>query len=260
MHYLLFLAVLPSIILARHVLAYDRIEKEPAGLLILLFVAGALTCFPAGILEGIFCGLVESMTSSVATISRLTYLLIVPLSEEGMKYLALRTTRKNRNFNYTFDGIVYAVMVSLGFATLENILYVVDSGTLDVAIMRGLFSVPLHCTCAVFMGYYYGVGRGQEVRGPRAESRRAYRLALLVPCLIHGIFDYGLDTESLLMIIGLLIFVLLIFATAVRQVRRASACDTPIAAVADLTAPVPAPLKGKAARRGNGTPPPPFNM
>ena len=62
------------------------------------------------------------------------------------------------------------------------------------------------------------------------------------------------------LIIGLLIFVLLIFATAVRQVRRASACDTPIAAVADLTAPVPAPLKSKAARRGNGTPPPPFNM
>lgn len=260
MHYLLFLAVLPSIILARHVLAYDRIEKEPAGLLILLFVMGALTCFPAGVLEGIFCGLVESMTDNVGTISRLTYLLIVPLSEEGVKYLALRTTRRNRNFNYTFDGIVYAVIVGLGFATLENILYVMDSGTLDVAIMRGLFSVPLHCTCAVFMGYYYGVARGQEVRGSRAESRRAYRLALVIPCIIHGIFDYGLDTESLLMLIGLLVFVFLVFVSAVRQVRVASANDTPIAAIADLTTPVPAPQKGHRGQRGRGTPPPPFNM
>lgn len=260
MHYLLFLAVLPSIILARHVLAYDRIEKEPFGLLGLLFVMGALTCFPAGVLEGIGCGLVESLTSNPTTISRLTYLLIVPLSEEGVKYLALRTTRKNPNFNYTFDGIVYAVMVGLGFATLENILYVIDSGTLDVAIMRGVLSVPLHCTCAVFMGYYYGVWRGQLARGSRAEAAHAHRLALVVPCLIHGIFDYSLDTESLLMILGLLAFVLLIFAGAARQVRVASANDAPIAAVADLTTPIPASHKGLRGWRKQGTPPPPFNM
>ena len=261
MHRLIFLAVLPSILLAARVLAYDRIAKEPAGLLARLFLIGALTCIPAGIIEAVGMIPIEAISLSSSMASKLTYLFLVPLAEEGVKYLALRTTKKNPNFNYTFDGIVYAVMVGLGFATLENVLYVIENGSVEVAVMRGLLSVPLHCTCAIFMGYFYGVARGQEVRGSREQATRAYWLALIIPCIIHGLYDYSLDTESALSVIAGIGLAVIVFIIASLQVKIASAKDEPIAvSLTTLTSPVPKERMEQQSWRNKGTPPPPFNL
>lgn len=261
MRLLLFLAVLPSILLAHRVLSYDRIEREPAGLLIKLFVLGALSCIPAGLLEGAGMGLIYSVTSSEIWISRLTYLLLVPLAEEGCKYLALHTSRKSPEFNYTFDGIVYGAIVGLGFATLENVLYVLDAMAIEVAVLRGVLAVPLHCTCGIFMGYYYGVARGQEVHGHTAEMRRARLRMLLVPCLIHGIYDYSMDTDSVAMLVMGIVFTLIVFAVASRQVRIASANDAPImVSLSTLATPLTALQSPKGHRSKRGTPPPPFSQ
>ncbi len=255
MRLLFFLAVLPSILLAYRVLSYDRIEREPAGLLIKLFVLGALSCLPAGIIEGLGMGPINAIADSEIWVSRLTFLLLVPLAEEGCKYLALRTSRKSKEFNYTFDGIVYGTMVSLGFATLENVLYVLDAMTIEVAVMRGILSVPLHCTCGIFMGYYYGVARGLEVRRNVDEMRYAKFLMIFVPCLVHGIYDYSLDTDSSLVFFAGILFTVLIFVTASRQVRIASANDAPImVSLSKLAAPIPASMPSK-----GHTPPPPFS-
>ena len=121
-------------------------------------------------------------------------------------------------------------------------------------------SVPLHCTCGVFMGYFYGMARGQEARGSAAEAARARRLALLVPWVIHGLYDYSLDIESLLMLIWALIFTLLVFCARRAPGALGLGIRRPHHGAVNLSGPCPAPLKGKAARRGNGTPPPPFNM
>lgn len=259
MRTLLWLAILPSIILARRVLAYDRIEKEPFGLLARLFILGMISCFPAGIIEAMGEVPLTAIVHSERMMSALMYLVIVPCAEEGVKYLVLRTTRKNPNFNYTFDGIVYGTMVGLGFATLENILYVTEYRTLSTAIMRGLFSVPLHCTCGIFMGYYFGVRRGQEARGNQDEAHRAAVLTLLVPCLIHGIYDYSLDTQSFLVLVLGFIFTLAVFWMASRQVKVASAHDAPImVGLSHLATPVPHEGFGLSSY-SKGTPPPPFN-
>lgn len=260
MRTLFWLAVIPSIILALRVLSYDRVEKEPIGLLIKLFCLGMLSCIPAAIIEGVADVFVEPLAPSALAYSALTYLVVVPVAEESVKSLMLRTTRKNPQFNYTFDGVVYGVMVALGFATLENLLYVFDYMTLEVAIMRGLLSVPLHCTCGVFMGYYYGVARGQEVRGSREAAGRARMLALLVPCAIHGIYDFSFDIESVLVFIAGLLFTILVFWMAARQVRVASAQDAPIAvSLSALSQSVPHEGFGLSSLRDKGTPPPPFN-
>lgn len=253
------LAVLPSIILARRVLAYDRIEKEPFGLLAKLFVLGMLSCIPAAIIEAIGSYPVAYLANSELMMSALMYLVLVPCAEEGVKYWVLRTTRKNPNFNYTFDGIVYATMVGLGFATLENILYVFEYRTLSTAIMRGIFSVPLHCTCAIFMGYYYGVCRGQEVRGKQEEASKARTLTFVVPWLIHGIYDFSLDINSYGMLAFSFVFTFAVFWMASRQVRIASANDAPImVSFNQLMTQMPHEGFGLSSY-SKGTPPPPFN-
>jgi len=264
MRLMFWLAVLPSILLAARVLAYDRIEHEPAGLLIRIFFLGALSCIPAAIIESLGELGIASITDSPRLMAVLVYLLLVPIAEEGVKYAALNRVRRNPNFNYTFDGIVYGVMASLGFATLENVLYVLENMSIEVALMRGVLSVPLHCTCGVFMGYYYGVARGQEVRGVPSEASRARKMAMLIPCIIHGVYDYSLATESALMLVGGLIFTIFVFWMGARQVRVASANDAPImVSLESLATPLPHQGFGISSLvRGDGhkgTPPPPFN-
>lgn len=228
MIFFLWLAVLPSILLARHVLSYDKIEQEPFGLLARLFFFGALTCVPAALIESVGEHFIVSVFESPSIISALIYLFLVPFAEEGCKYRALRTARNNPAFNYTFDGIVYGVMVGLGFATLENILYVLENMSLTVAIMRGLLSVPMHCTCGIFMGYYFGVAKNLEVKGIADEASSARHLMLAVPWIIHGLYDYALDLDSWIILILGLFMTIAVFVLASRQVRIASAHDEPI--------------------------------
>ena len=225
---LFWLAILPSILLARSVLSYDKVEKEPATLLIKLFALGMLSCVPASFVEGVGMVPIDLIARSRIMNSMLTYLVLVPFAEECSKYVMLRTTRNNPNFNYTFDGIVYGVMVGLGFATLENILYVLTEGTYTIAIMRGILSVPLHCTCGIFMGYYYGVAKGLEVKGLMGRATFSRRLSIAIPWIIHGLYDFAVDRDSWAPLILGLIMTIVVFVVAARQVRFASKHDTPI--------------------------------
>ena len=225
---LFWLAILPSILLARRVLSYDKVEKEPFSLLAKLFALGMLSCVPAGLIEQIGDIPISAISPTAGVYSALTFLVLVPFAEEISKYVMLRTSWKNPNFNYTFDGIVYGVMVGLGFATLENILYVLLEGTYTIAIMRGILSVPLHCTCGVFMGYYYGVAKGLEAQGMAERSAFSRKLAVAVPWIIHGLYDYALDVDSWVALVLGLIMTITVFVLAARQVRFASLHDTPI--------------------------------
>jgi len=254
MRIFLWLAILPSLVLAWRVLRHDRIEREPAGLLIRLFVMGMLTCIPAGILEAVGDVAITVLDVGPALTSALTYLVVVPGAEEFVKYLALRTTRKNRNFDYTFDGVVYGTMVGLGFATLENILYVLDSMTLEVALLRGIFSVPLHCVCGIYMGYYYGAAKGLDAQGLREQASASRQMAIAVPWAIHGLYDFALDLDSwLVLAIGLLL-TLAVFSHASQRVKFASAHDTPI--FAGVRGPSPEDLQRLASNKDRSPQPP----
>ena len=256
MSILFWLAVLPSVLLASRVLAYDKIESEPPRLLAKLFALGMVSCLPASIIEAIGEIPIAIIAPTEGFASFLMYLFLVPFAEETMKYLMLRTTRNNPNFNYTFDGIVYSVMVGLGFATLENILYVLSDGTIGLAIMRGILSVPMHCTCAIFMGYYYGVAKGLEVQGLDDRAKMAKKLTIGVPWAIHGIYDFALDTDSVLVLMLGLVFTIVVFVLASRQIRFASTHDTPI--VANISIPEPSSLPTVTHDwHDKGTPPPP---
>ena len=172
-------AVLPAIILLRYIYKHDTVEKEPPGLLLTLLFMGVLAALCATVLEAIFQTVLDLLVdpgSPVYTI--LLAFLVVAVVEEGTKFWLLkRRTWYHPAFNYRFDGIVYAVFVSLGFAAYENITYVLRYG-LSVALPRALLAVPGHAAFAVVMGAFYGRARLREgwgklagICGPAISSR-----------------------------------------------------------------------------------------
>ena len=101
---------------------------------------------------------------------------------------------KNQNFDYRYDGIVYAVSASLGFAALENILYVISYGT-SVSIGRAIFAIPGHTTFAVFMGFFLSRAKTAWLDNKNFKKNLCKILSLVVPMLIHGLYDFLLSPQ-----------------------------------------------------------------
>lgn len=222
-------AVLPAFFLLRYVYRHDTVEKEPAGLLLALLVRGVLSALCASVLEG-FAQSVLSMLvdpgSPVYTV--LLAFLVVALAEEGMKLFFLkRRTWHDPNFNYRFDGVVYAVFVSLGFAAYENILYVFNYG-LSTALLRAISAVPAHLSFAVVMGVFYGWARLLENRGEYTAARVSRWLALLSAVLLHGFYDACAMIGTGLATIAFVVFVVLMFIGVYGLIKRESATDSPV--------------------------------
>jgi RsiW-degrading membrane proteinase PrsW (M82 family) len=117
--------------------------------------------------------------------------LIVGFTEEWCKYVMVKKYAFHKpEFDEPFDGIVYAVMVSMGFATLENIIYVMQHG-LATAIMRMFLSVPAHASFAVLMGYYLGMAKFKHI-----EKRSYLWRGVMAATFFHGCFDFFLFLQE----------------------------------------------------------------
>lgn len=219
-------AVLPAIFLLVHVYRADKLEKEPAPLLISLVLYGIAATFIALVLEraGSFLLGLWFEEGSVAY-NAIMYFGIVAFSEEGAKYFLLRRrTWHSAAFNCQFDGVVYAVFVSLGFALWENISYVSVYG-LGTAAVRALTAVPGHACFGVFMGSWYGMARWHENYGDHERSKQYCRKALLVPALLHGCYDFIATINNSLFAVIFLVFIVIVFSSARRTVMRLSEDD-----------------------------------
>ena len=184
---LLALAMAPGIAICLFIYFKDKYNREPLGLLILSFFMGVLSIIPAVIIQIALTKPVKMLMGPGIFYTAVFSYLIVALSEEGSKFLALRFLPIRRKaFDDPFDGIVYAVVVSMGFATLENILYVTDHG-IGTGILRMFLSVPAHATFGVLMGYHVGLAKFDP-----ANKRRHIALAIFWPVLFHGTFDFFL--------------------------------------------------------------------
>lgn len=221
------LAVLPGIVLMIYIYKKDRREKEPLWLLLSCFFLGALTVIPAGILESLILGSEEAEKSAVQIIVECIF--CIGLIEELVKYLVLKwRTFKNKNFDYSFDGIVYSVFVSLGFAVAENVFYVVENG-LTVGLMRAVTAVPGHMCFAVLMGYFYSGKRFAKNYDRKREHFKYSRNVVFVPMVVHGIYDALAMIGSTLSLILWLAFVITMFVFCFKLVKKASDNDTKIA-------------------------------
>ena len=184
---LLALAVAPGIAICIFIYLKDKYNKEPIGLLIWGFILGMLSIIPAIIIQlGFTKYFGDWMNGDLIYIGFYAFV-IVALSEEGSKFLVLRLFIYPRKaFDDPFDGIMYTVMVGMGFATLENIGYVYEHGV-GTAITRMFLSVPAHGTFAVLMGYYVGLAKFNP-----SKRGRYFLLAILLPAFFHGGFDFCL--------------------------------------------------------------------
>ena len=225
-------AVVPAAVLLIYVYRKDRIEKEPVKLLISLVLWGILATFLAVVTESVGAIVLAYLLPGGENNARYgfwMFFVVVALSEELFKYLILRwRTWRSPEFNCRFDGVVYAVFVSLGFALWENIGYVLAYG-LGAALMRAITAVPGHASFGVFMGACYGLARRCENLGEKDQSKLWRLVAVLLPTMIHGCYDYIAVNETTSVSMTFVVFVLILFAGAFVLVKRLSAKDEFIA-------------------------------
>lgn len=178
------MALAPGFAILLYVYYKDRFSREPASALFICFILGMVAILPAWLLESGGDWLLHHLT---LPFSRAWYAFgVVAVSEEGSKYFFLRRyAYKLKSFDEPFDGIVYSVFIGMGFATLENILYVMTGG-MGTALWRMFTAVPAHATFAVLMGHYAGLAK------LRSPSETLLRTGLLLAVLFHGAYDYFL--------------------------------------------------------------------
>lgn len=199
---LLGLAIAPGAALILFFYLRDRYSREPIFPLVMTFLLGIGALFPA-----FACSLtLQRLTGWTSATTSLLHLflgavLIVGLVEEFWKFVVVRLYAYNRpEFDEPYDGIMYSVMAALGFATVENILYVLNHGV-GVGILRALLAVPGHAFYGVLMGYFIGEAKFTQSRS-RAVLLQAVGLGLAV--LAHGVYDFmvfALDQRPLLLLV-----------------------------------------------------------
>ncbi len=225
-------AVIPAVILMIYIYRKDRHEKEPAQLLMKCILGGCLSALLASLLETGGDYLLKLYYSSHAITAAgyaVVTAMMVGLMEEGSKFLFLkRYTWNSPEFNYRFDGMVYAIFVSLGFAALENIFYIFTYQDLSIAWSRAILTIPAHMSFAVYMGVYYGRARMAEVTGRASASVLLQWTGYLAAVLLHAVYDGALMIGSDASLIFFYVFVILLDLFVLHTVRNEARTDRPI--------------------------------
>lgn len=212
---LLLLALAPGLVIAMYVYIRDKYEREPFKAVAITFMLGAIGAIVAALLETAF-PYHEKTATLLATAANAT-LVVAPI-EEIVKFLAVwLLVYRAPVFNEPFDGVVYCIMASMGFATLENVMYVMDGG-MGIAIERAFISVPGHAAYGAIMGYYMGRAKFDT----SGKSRILLLQGLLYATVAHGLFDFGLMSRSGWGILCTGITFVIAIACAFRAIRDSS--------------------------------------
>ena len=181
-----FASAFPVLFFLFLILRKDK-QQEPPKLLLKCFIGGFIAAVIAIIIEfilGIFGNTLEGDFSKAFY----TAFIVAAGTEELVKwFIVKRLVWTNPEFDQHYDGIIYAVFVSLGFALIENLMYVFNGG-LHVALMRGVLAVPGHGFFAVIMGYFLSLAKFEK----GSQRSRHMVFSLLMPIIFHGLYDFAL--------------------------------------------------------------------
>ena len=212
---LFILSLAPVLIIAGYIYFRDKYEKEPVRLLVFALLAGALTVIPILFVEQFLDRFTELFPGLMAAAWKA--FVVAGFSEELFKYIALYLLIwKSKEFNEKFDGIVYAVFVSLGFAAVENVMYVMGNG-LSTGIMRAITAVPAHAIFGITMGFYFGLAKFYK-----KERKRLRTKALIYPIVLHGIYDFILFTGIEWFTIVFVGFVVFLYISGLKRIKKLS--------------------------------------
>lgn len=206
-------ALTPVAVLLWYIYRKDKVQPEPTKWLLKAFGFGVLSTFLSFVFSVPAC-LLLGMEMDANTYSSIREaftdaFVLAAIPEELAKLIMLwLLLRKNPHFDERFDGIVYAVCIGMGFAGIENVMYLIggiENGTwIGTGIVRALFSVPAHFLFAVLMGYYYSIYHFGIDRSPKAKA-----MILVAPILAHGLFDgilFCMNVDEGLALICLFLF------------------------------------------------------
>ncbi|MBN1338132.1 MAG: PrsW family intramembrane metalloprotease [Bacteroidales bacterium] len=215
MNYII-IALAPVLIILFYVYIRDKYNREPLGLLIKTLFVGGLAVIPVVYMESYLGKSFD--TGSYLLAAAWNGFVVAAFTEESFKFIALYILIwNNRNFDEKFDGIVYAVFVSLGFAAVENIFYVFEYGH-SAGFSRALTAVPAHAVFGVVMGYYFA-----RAKFEKSNSALNFLKALFVPVFLHGLYDFILMTEHNLLLIAFIPFLIYLWRTGFRRMRELKA-------------------------------------
>lgn len=221
---LLGIAILPAAWLLYQVNKLDRLEKEPGKLLVWLMIGGAGSALAASVLETIGEALIAGMQNEILQVFVLA-VFVVGLAEEGCKLLLLWIISwRRKEFNCNYDGIVYAVFCSMGFAILENILYVMDGG-FSTGLIRAVTAIPGHAFFGVLMGREYARAKRAQILGDKKGAVLHIFLGMGLSAFIHGLYDFFAMLNSDLSTVLFLALLVLIYIFCIRMVKKASKED-----------------------------------
>ncbi len=220
---LFFLAALPVILILIFVYSKDK-NKEPFSILINFFLLGICSCFLVLYISGILDTFIPFMKydKNSSFIDILLYSFLgVALIEEFSKWIMIYGYGyHNKDFDEAFDIIVYSVFTSLGFAFFENIGYILTNKSIGVAITRGLLAIPGHACFGLFMGYYLSLAKICSINNKKKLNKKYFLLSIIIPTLLHGIYDFCLMSNYLILVLVFLIFVSLLFSISIKKINE----------------------------------------
>jgi len=214
---LIIIAILPTIAIAVALYLRDKYDREPLYLLVKIFLLGALSAIPTAFVEKILMTI--NIFGGLLSIT-FTSFIIAGLTEEYFKrYVVLKYAYYSKHFNEKLDGLIYSSFSALGFATVENILYVVFRFTANpyVGIYRGIISVPAHVLFGVTMGYYLSLARFSN----NVQLKNLYlQKSLYIPVFLHGFFDFILMSRINVLMYLFVPYVLYLWITNLKKLNQ----------------------------------------
>lgn len=227
---ILFLVAVLPILFYGLFLYYKDKHKEPLSLLLELFLCGVGSTFLVYIFTFILCLVFPFFTISYddLNLGELFIAVFVGIAfiEEISKYIFCYSVSFNHpEFDEFYDMILYCAFVSLGFACLENLLYVYNSG-IFVGIMRSITAIPGHICDGIFMGYYLGLAKLSLLNGNKKLFCKNIFLSLFIPVMLHGIYDYLLFSGYVFFTFLFTFFIICLFIISFNKVNKISNLDS----------------------------------
>jgi RsiW-degrading membrane proteinase PrsW (M82 family) len=223
---LAFLSALPIILILMIVYIKDR-KKEPLSLLGFLFILGIASCSLVIVISRYLKNYLPFMNMNLADMDFISIILYsfigVALIEEACKWIMVYFVGyHHKQFNELYDIIVYAVFVSLGFAFYENLVYIFAKGQVSTAIIRALSAVPGHACDAIFMGYYLSMAKYFRMKKRKDLEKRNILLSILIPTVLHGIYDFCIMSRLTLFMVVFIIFIVYLDYISIKKVMEIS--------------------------------------
>ena len=211
LYFILIPALLPVFLIFKYIYGLDKVEREPMGFVLKVLLWGAVFSIPCAVVERFAISFIQAFYD----IESVKYAFMentfgVALVEELSKWLVLMIlVWRNNNFDYRYDGIVYAVFVGMGFAIFENIKYVLEYGMVT-GILRALTAIPGHCAFAIIMGTFYGSSKYfQSIKNKKMQVL-CMLYAIIIPIVGHGLYDFALTISNNVLSVVVSIFYMII--------------------------------------------------